>query len=106
MTATTVDSWRVYGWGRGRWTLRGIYFDAEEAAEQAEYLHHRYRIRAKVVAAARQVCADTPPAPPTVARRFRQRQADQMVERRQALAYYKSGSNGTEIPQLPPPAGA
>lgn len=102
MTATTaVDCWRVYGWSRGRWTLRAMYFDADEAAEQAEALHHKLRIRTRVQHVVRRVPAVTPPPSPTVAQLFREQQSDQMVIRRQALAYFKSGSNGTEIPALP-----
>ena len=99
----TVDSWRVYGWNRGRWTLRSIHLDPAEAAEQAEYLHHRHGIRTRVTIALRTMPATVEPPPPTAAARFRQAQAARMCELRQATAYFKSGSNGTEVPQPPSP---
>lgn len=92
MTDTvTVTSWRVYGWGRGRWTLRSVHFNADEAHEQAEFLCHRDRIRTRVDKVPRLVTVASQAPAPTAAKAFREAQADTVVLRRQAHAYFKSG---------------
>lgn len=91
--------WKVYGWSQGRWTLRSTHTSPEQASEQAEYLHHRDRIRTKVRQETHRVIVPTP-YQPTDARLFRERQADRMALRRQAHTYYKSGCNGTELIHL------
>lgn len=101
MTAfVTAPAYRVYGWGKGRWTLRGTYTDHDEAHEQAEALCHRLKIRTKVVVGTQRVASYTQPNPPTEAERFRAQQGDLMFQRRLDTAYHKSGCNGTEIIHL------
>lgn len=103
MTAfVTVPAYRVYGWGKGRWTLRDTYTDATEAAEQAEALHHRLKIRTKVVVGTQRIASYTQPPAPTEQQRFRHEQFDLMFQRRLDTAYHKSGCNGTEIIQFTP----
>lgn len=98
MTAfTPTPCWRVYGWGKGRWTLRSTHFTPDEAADAAEYLCLRYRVKTRVLASTHRVASMTEAPAPTEAQRFRERQADQMVLRRQAFTYFKSGCNGTEL---------
>lgn len=92
-----VTCWRVYGWSRGRWTLRSTHDTAADAAEHAEALCHKSRIRTKVQECKTRRAMAQEPSAPTAAQRFREQQFDQMVIRRQAFAYYKSGSNGTEL---------
>jgi len=96
----TVPAFRVYGWGRGRWTLRGTYADHDEAQEQAEALGHRLKIRTKVVVGTQRVASYTQAPAPTEQQRFRHQQADLMLQRRLDTAYHKSGCNGTEIIHL------
>lgn len=101
MTAmVTIPAYRVFGWSRGRWTLRDVYRDADEAAEQAEALHHRLKIRTKVVVGTQRVAGLVQPPAPTEAARFRALQGDLMLQRRLDTAYHKSGCNGTEIIHL------
>ena len=103
MTAmVSVPAYRVFGWGKGRWTLRGTYTDHDEAHEQAEALCHRLKIRAKVVVGTQLVASYTQPPAPTEQQRFRHQQADLMFQRRLDTAYHKSGCNGTEIIQFTP----
>ena len=91
-----VTCWRVYGWGQGRWTLRSTHATPDDAADHAEALCHRSRIRTRVQQATT-LRAVPREAAPTAAQRFREEQADRMVIRRQAHTYYKSGCNGTEL---------
>jgi hypothetical protein len=93
----TVPAYRVYGWNRGRWTLRDTYSDGFEAAEQAEALHHRTGCRTKIVIGTRRVASYTQANAPSEQQRFRHEQADRMFQRRLDTAYHKSGCNGTEI---------
>ena len=87
---------------KGHWMVRSTH-DTFESAHRAVMnglrqnpkLHYRYVERVRRVPTFRQ------PNAPTAAQKFREEQADKMVIRRQALTYYKSGSNGTEVPQLP-----
>ena len=81
----------MYGWSRGRWTLRSTHTDEFDAYEQAEYLGHRYKIRARVQQATTRKAVATQAPRPTDAQRFREQQADSMVIRRQAYSYFKSG---------------
>ena len=105
MTAfVTVPAYRVFGWGRGRWTLRATYSDGFEAAEQAEALHHRTGCRTKVVIGTRRVASYAEANAPSEQQRFRHEQADRMFQRRLDTAYHKSGCNGTEIITLTHPA--
>ena len=105
MTAfVTVPAYRVYGWNRGRWTLRATYSDGFEAAEQAEALHHRTGCRTKVVIGTRRVASYAEANAPSEQQRFRHEQADRMFQRRLDTAYHKSGCNGTEIITLTHPA--
>ena len=104
MTAfITVPAFRVYGWNRGRWTLRETYSDGFEAAEQAEALHHRTGCRTKIVIGTRRVASYTQPPAPSEQQQFRHQQADLMFQRRLDTAYHKSGCNGTEIIQFTTP---
>jgi hypothetical protein len=93
----TVPAFRVYGWSRGRWTLRATYSSESEAVEQAEALHHRQLIRTKVEQGTRRVASYTQPHAPSEQQQFRHQQADLMFQRRLDTAYHKSGCNGTEI---------
>jgi hypothetical protein len=90
-TVLEVPCWRVYGWSRGRWTLRSTHADEFDAYEQAEYLGHRYKIRARVQQATTKKAVATQASRPTDAQRFREQQSDRMAIRQQALSYYKSG---------------
>jgi len=104
MQSVIVTCWDVYGWNRGRWTMRERYSCEDEANEQAEALHHRTGQRTKVLRSTRRVLA---PSEPVVneARRFREAQADRMMNRRLATTYYKSGFNGTELAHPPKDGG-
>lgn len=104
MTAfITAPAYRVYGWNRGRWTLRDTYTDPTEASEQAEALHHRLKIRTKVVVGTQRIASYSQPHAPTEAARFRAQQFDRIFQRRLDTAYHKSGCNGTEIIHLTRP---
>lgn len=92
-----VTCWRVYGWSKGRWTLRSTHDSQSDAAEHAEAMWHRSRIRTRVQQSNTLRAAAQQPAAPTEAQRFRESQSDRMVIRRQTYAYFKSGSNGTEL---------
>lgn len=96
----TVPAYRVFGWGKGRWTLRGTYADHDEAREQAEALCHRQKIRTKVVVGTQRIASYTQPSAPTEQQQFRHEQFDRMFQRRLDTAYHKSGCNGTEIIHL------
>ena len=101
MTAfITAPAFRVYGWNRGRWTLRATYTDCDEAHELAEALCHRLKIRTKVVTGTQRVASYTQPPAPSEQQQFRHQQADLMFQRRLDTAYHKSGCNGTEIISL------
>jgi len=98
MTQTIEQTcYRVYGWNRGRWTLRSAHATEYDAAEAAEYLHHRDRIRTRVTPVTRRVVVPSEAPAPTAAKAFRESQADAQVLRRQTHAYFKSGCNGNEI---------
>lgn len=97
MGCIEVTCWRVYGWGKGRWTLRSTHATESEAREHAEAICHQLRIRTKVERAKTRRAIVQQPSPPSAARRFREEQSSRMVIRKQAFAYFKSGSNGTEI---------
>ena len=98
MTQTIeVECYRVYGWSRGRWTLRSTHPTYSEAADAAEFLFHRDRTHTRVSLGTRRVAAMTEAPAPTAAQRHREAQADAMVLRRQTHAYFKSGCNGTEL---------
>ena len=94
----TRDCFRVYVWN-GHWQQRSVCDTADEVRSVVADIERPARVR--VVPGTRKVASYTQPPTPTDAQRFREQQSDQMVIRRQALAYYKSGSNGTEVPQLP-----
>ena len=99
-----VPCWRVYVW-RGHWQVRSSHDTAGAARLALLVAQRRDRFdRFRIVEATRRVATFVQPPAPTEAQRFRERQADQMVIRRQAHTYYKSGCNGTEI--LQPPAEA
>ena len=104
MTAgcVTVPCWRVYGWGRGRWTLRTTHDSAADAAAHAEALSWRTGARTKVVPGHRRAAAWSQAPPPTDQARFREQEADRMHQRRQDCAYFKSGANGSEIRSITP----
>ena len=89
--------YRVYGWSRGRWTLRSTHPDYDTAAEAAEFLFHRDRIRTRVSAGTRRLAVASQAPAPTAAQAFREAQADRVVLKRQTHAYFKSGCNGNEI---------
>ena len=97
MIAVEVTCWRVYGWSRGRWTLRSTHETQEDAEEHAEALRHRSKISTRVRMATTKRMMPTPALPPSEAQRFREKQFDSMHLRRQAFAYFKSGANGTEL---------
>lgn len=92
-----VTCWRVYGWSKGRWTLRSTHDTEADAAEHAEALCYRARIKTRVQECRTRRAAPYEAAAPTEAQRFRESQFDRMVIRRQAYSYFKSGSNGTEL---------
>jgi len=81
----------VWGWSKGRWTLRSTHNSWSDAAEHAEALHHRSRIRTKVIEATTKRAVPTQAPAPTAAQRFREEQFDSMFRRQQAFSYYKSG---------------
>jgi len=95
--AVEVTCWRVYGWSRGRWTLRSTHATQDDAAEHAEALCHRTKIPTKVRMATTKQMMPTPAPPPGEAQRFREQRFDSMHLRRQAFTYFKSGANGTEL---------
>lgn len=96
-----VPCWRIDVW-RGHWQLRSIHDTEAEARLQFLVQRRQHRFdRFRIVASTRRVATYTEAPAPTQARRFREAQADRMVVRRQAFSYYKSGSNGTEVPQPP-----
>ena len=97
-----APAYRVFGWGKGRWTLRGTYSDHDEAHQQAEALCHRLKIRTKVEVGTQRVASYVQPPAPTEQQRFRQEQFDLMFQRRLDTAYHKSGCTGTEIISLTP----
>jgi len=108
-----VRVWRVYAWGKGRWTLRSTHAGPDDAAEHAEYWRHRGFSSKYVEATVRRPMPSQAPAP-SAAQQHREQQSDRMVLRRQAFQYFKSGANGTEIrhidkddkcPNLGHPAG-
>lgn len=100
----TVPCWRLYIW-RGHWLMRSVHDSLESAQAEAVTLQLADpHVRLRVGQSTRRIAVMEEAPAPTEAQRFREQQADRMVIRRQALAYYKSGSNGTELPQLPPEA--
>lgn len=98
----TIACFRLYVW-RGHWQLRTVCDTADEARRAVAGLERGVRVR--IVPGTRRVASFSQAPAPTAAQKFREQQADRMVIRRQALTYYKSGSNGTEVPQLPKEAG-
>lgn len=97
----TVPCWDVLVWN-GHWQLRSSHSTLPAAQREcAAGLRRDPRARLRITQRQRKVATYSQPHAPTTAQQFREAQADKMVIRRQALAYYKSGSNGTEVPQLP-----
>jgi len=96
-------SWTVWGYSRGKYTLRSTHKTAKAANDAADVLD-RKGISTRVDFRVRRVATYTEVPAPTVAREFRESQADRMQVRKQHMAYIKSGSNGTEIRSLPPEA--
>ena len=92
-----VICWRVYGWSKGRWTLRSTHATEDDANEHAEALWHRSRVKARVQQATTHRAVASEALGIGDAQRFREEQSDRMVIRRQAFAYFKSGCNGTEL---------
>ena len=95
---TTQPCWEVQVWN-GHWQTRSRH--STPAAAQRDMLRRRPGERLRVFATTRRVAVQTEPVRSAQAQAFRERRAEEMMVRRQALAYYKSGSNGTEIPSLP-----
>lgn len=93
--------WDVQVW-KGHWMVRSTH-DSFESAQRAvrNGLRQNPKLHYRFVERVRRVASYAQPPAPTAAQQFREQQADKMAIRRQALTYYKSGSNGTEVPQLP-----
>lgn len=97
----TRPCWRVYAWN-GHWRLRSTHDTPGAARLEILVLRRQDRFgRFRMVEATRKVATYVQPHAPTESQRFRENQFDRMVVRRQAFSYYKSGSNGTEVPQPP-----
>lgn len=93
----TERCWEVRVFSRGGRRLYGKYPTFEGASAVASSLRGETWIREST----RRRAVMVQPAAPSAARRHREAESDRMAVLRQATTYYKSGSNGTEIPQLP-----
>ena len=101
----TVPCFDVQVW-RGHWQVRSSHPTLQAAQREVAAGRQRDRhVRLRVVEGQRRVASYSQAPAPTAAQKFREQQADRMVIRRQAFTYYKSGSNGTEVPQVPKEAG-
>ncbi len=102
MTTVTKPCWQVWVRRGEQWQMRSTH-DSPGPARLAVLVGRRQDrwARFRIVVATRKVATYVEAPAPTAAQRFREAQADRMVVRRQATAYFKSGSNGTEILQLP-----
>lgn len=97
----TVPCWDVLVWN-GHWQRRSSHSTLQAAQQECAAGQRRDpRARLRITQRERRIASYSQPHAPTPTQRFREQQADKMAIRRQALAYYKSGSNGTEVPQLP-----
>jgi hypothetical protein len=102
-----VPCWRVWVWRQGHWMVRSTHDTEAQAREASSQYRARNRFgRSLVRKSTRRVAAYVEAPAPTAAQKFREAQADRMALRRQAHAYFKSGSNGTEVLQLPKEADA
>jgi hypothetical protein len=90
----TVECFRVYV-RRGHWQLRTVCDTAAEVRAAVAAVERGVSVR--IVPGTRQVASWRNAEAPTAARAHRESAFDQMVIRRQAHAYHKSGCNGTEL---------
>ena len=89
-----VQCYRVYVW-RGHWQLRSVHDSAAEARHDSIGVGRGVRVR--IIPGTRRVATWRNAEKPGAARTHRETAFDQMVIRRQANAYHKSGCNGTEL---------
>lgn len=85
---------RVEVW-RGHWMLRSVH--ATEAAARKDSVSVGRGVRVRIVPGTRRVATWRNAEKPGAAQSHRETAFDQMVIRRQANAYHKSGCNGTEL---------
>jgi len=93
-----VTVWQVWACNK-HMTFRSSHDTEADAREHAEAWRHRgQRSEVRLVQTRRVVASEA--LVPTVAKQIREQHKDRMSDLRDALTYYKSGSNGTEVPQL------
>jgi hypothetical protein len=90
----TKRCFRLYVW-RGHWQLRSTHDTLDQV--RAEVGRVGRGVRVQVIPGTRKVAQGRNGDPPSASRAHRESASDQMVIRRQAHAYHKSGCNGTEL---------
>ena len=89
-----LPCYRIYV-RRGHWQLRSVCDTAEEVRAALQGLERGLTV--SIRPGTRKVATWRNPEAPGAARAHRESASDQMVIRRQAHAYHKSGCNGTEL---------